>query len=142
MRVAMSSPVDMTRARNLSLISPIRWMPEGHLPQLDEMPLEVGPDRDTEVAGQVGVTPLDLLHHRLPFAGQRLRQQLLKPVGDPGERRVHHDRAQTLVQARAHDVRYVLPVADARDTGAAELEDDPEGIGIGCHRAVPGAAPG
>ena len=110
----------------------------GHLAQLDEMPFEVGPDRDTEVAGQVGVTPLDLLHHRLPFAGQRLREQLLEPVGDAGERRVHHDGAQALVQARAHDVRDVLPVADARDAGAAELEDDPEGIGVGCHRAVPG----
>ncbi len=114
----------------------------GHLAQLGEVVLELRADRDREVAREVAVTALDLRHHRFPVAGEGLREQLLEAIGDAGERRVDDDRPQALVEARTHDGRDVLPVADARYAGAAELEDDPVGVGTVGHRALPERRPG
>ena len=105
----------------------------GAAAQLGEVTIELGVDVDAEIAREVEVAPLDLVHHRLPFAGQRLREQLLEAVGDAGQRRVHDDRMQAFGQPRTDDAGDVLPVADARNAGAAKLEDDPVRFGVAGH---------
>ena len=112
----------------------------GAATQLGEVVVEFGGDvGNAQVARQVHVTALDLVHDRFPVAGQRFRQQLLEAVGDAGERRVDDDGLQPLRESVLDDGGDVLPVADARDAGAAELEDDPGGIAMACHRTDPAA---
>ena len=102
-------------------------------PQLREMPFELGEVRHGEIAREIAVPLLDLRHDRFPVAAQRLVEQLLEPVRDSGQRRVHEHRVQAVVQACPDDVRDAPPVADAGDARAAELQHDPGGIGIASH---------
>ena len=70
-----------------------------HPAQLDEIAFEFRADRDPEVTRQVGVPKLDLVHHRLPVAGQRPGEKLLEAIGDAGERRVNDHGPQALRRA-------------------------------------------
>jgi hypothetical protein len=97
----------------------------GALAQVREMTFEFDAKREAQVAHEIDVSSLDLLHDRLPLAGEGLRNQLLEAVGDARQSGMHDDRVQSFGQSLADDGRDVLPVADARDAGAAELEDDP-----------------
>ena len=71
----------------------------GAAAQVGEMTLEFGVDVDAQVAREIEVPTLDLVHDRLPLAGQRLRQQLLEAVGDARQRGVHDDRVQAFDRA-------------------------------------------
>ena len=108
-----------------------------HLAQLGKVVLEFGTDGDAEVTRQIAVPALDLLHHRFPVTRERLGEQLLEAVGDAGEGGVDDDGAQPFIEPSTHDGGDVLPVADARYARAAELENDPVGVGWIGHRAVP-----
>jgi hypothetical protein len=79
------------------------------------MSLEFDAERQAQVAHEVGVSTLYLLHHRLPLAGESLRYQLLESISDARQCGVHHDRVQAFGKPLADDSRDVLPVADARD---------------------------
>ena len=112
----------------------------GAAAQIGEMAVEFGVDVDTEIAREVEVTSLDLVHDRFPLAGQRFREQLLEAVRDAGQRGMHDDGMKAFDQPRLDDAGDVLPVADARNAGAAKLEDDPVRFGMAGHcRAGPGA---
>ncbi len=109
----------------------------GAATQIGEVTIEFGVDVNAEIAREVEVTTLDLVHDRFPLAGQRFREQLLEAVRDAGQRRMHDDGMETFDQPRLDDAGDVLPVADARNAGAAKLEDDPVRFGMAGHSSGP-----
>jgi hypothetical protein len=112
----------------------------GAASEFGEVMVELGGHaRHAEVAGQVHVTTLDLVHDRFPLIGQGFREQLFESVGDARKRRVHDDRVEALGEPLLDDGGDALPVADARNAGAPELEDHPVAVAMTCHRADPTA---
>ena len=67
----------------------------GAAPELVEMSFEFRVEVDAKIAREIEVAPFDLVHHRFPFPGERLGQQLLEAIGDARQRRMHDDRMKT-----------------------------------------------
>ncbi len=63
----------------------------GDLPQALELLFEISARCDPEIACEIAMPLLDLLHHGLPIAAQRMAQELLEPVGNAGQRRMDDD---------------------------------------------------
>jgi hypothetical protein len=75
----------------------------GNLPQTCELLFELRAEHSSQIARQVAMLGLDLRHHRLPRAVERLRDQLLEAVRNPGERRVDDDWVQAFCEPFLQD---------------------------------------
>ena len=77
-------------------------------------------------AHQIMVLLDDFLEERLPHStsGGAL-DQLLQPIRDPREGRMHDEGSEALVDPRAHDLHDHAPRFGRRDARAPELEHDP-----------------
>ena len=95
------------------------------LSQALELLFELRAGNDAEVAREVAMALLDLVHDRLPLVAEGQAEQLLESVGDAGQCGMDDDGPQAFGQAIAQDCGDVLPVRDRGNAGAAELQHDP-----------------
>ena len=75
------------------------------LPQTLELLFELRAGNDAEVACQVAMALLDLLHDRLPLVAEGETEQLFEPVGDAGQSGMDDDGSQAFGQPVAQDRR-------------------------------------
>jgi hypothetical protein len=95
------------------------------LTQAFELLFQLRARDDAEVACQVAMPLLDLLHDRLPLVAERQTEELLESIGDARQGGMDDDGPQALGEPVAQHRSDVLPVRDRGNAGAAELEHDP-----------------
>ncbi|MEJ2298104.1 MAG: hypothetical protein P8X94_06290, partial [Woeseiaceae bacterium] len=88
-----------------------------------------------EIIGKLQVLRADSLKLRSRVPGDGTVEHVNQRVRYATQRRVHDDRPQAGVEARADQLRDPVPVPRCRYTAAAELHDDPGGAGDPLGRA-------
>jgi len=118
MRVAISSPVtSLARAAVAHLTDEVDAR---RILRSSAKCARVRTDGDAEIARQVAVPPLDLLHHRLPVAASALASSCSSRSVMP-ESAEWTTTGAALIESCTYDGGDVLPVADARDARAPNL---------------------
>ncbi len=97
----------------------------GDLSQTFELLFELRAGNHTEVAREIAMALLDLLHDRLPLVAKREAEQLFESIGDARQGGMDDDGPHAFREAITQHRGDVLPVRDRGNAGAAELQHDP-----------------